>query len=225
MAAAMSAKFRVLIVEDYPVARDGIKSFLKDGRIDIVGEVNNGREAVRFVTEHDIDLVILDLSMPQSSGTEALPRIRRHSPKTKILIYTVHKDLNHLHLCLLGGAVGYIYKGDQYTDFQRAVLEVLEGQHFLSPTMTGVLVDAYRAAVHPREPTQPDVKSTLLSRQQLEVVKLMAEGYSYKEISQRLNIAEKTVANIVSSAKKKLGARSKAELIAYAIKNGLVDEE
>jgi DNA-binding NarL/FixJ family response regulator len=207
---------RVLIADDHGIVRSGLRRLLEseDG-IEVVAEAGDGAEACEKAVATQPDLAILDVKMPELSGLEATRTIRERAPDVSILILSMHDEERYLFEALKAGASGYVLKRAADTDLIDAVRAVERGEPFLTPEAQQALIrdvlggrDAHKEELTPREE---------------EVVKLVAEAHTNKEIAEMLGMAEKTAENHRSNAMRKLGMRDRVELVRYAIRRGLVD--
>ncbi len=171
----MNAKKRILIVEDHTLLRAGIKSLLsQDPDLEIVGEADNGRDAVRAIESLAPDLVLTDLSMPGMNGIEAITDIKRRYPKTLVLVLTVHKADEYIHESLRAGADGYILKDASHDELRIAIRSVLNGKTYLSPDISKKVITGYLGT--DKHATHSSAWGTLTHRER-EVLKLVAEGH------------------------------------------------
>ncbi|MGH8613186.1 MAG: response regulator [Gammaproteobacteria bacterium] len=215
----VSEKSRLLIADDHQILCDGLRALLlSDPQLEVVGQVGNGHEALRSVATLNVDIVIMDLSMPRTNGVEAIAKIKRRFPETKIIVLTFHKAEEYVRAALDAGATGYVLKDDGHDQLLVALRSILSGKTYLSPGICQEVVTGYLRG--PRDEVGPQ-SWEILSRREREVVKLIAEGYRNKEIAQHLSLSPKTVEKHRASAMKKLGLHNTAGITAYAIQNGL----
>jgi len=213
----MNAKTRLLICDDHPVVREGVKVTLShEPTIEIVGEAGNGREAVAETKRVRPDIVLMDMSMPELNGLEATMQIKEFNSGIKVLIMTMYDDEEVVMRCLAAGASGYILKDTPLSQLIYAIRMVRKGHEYLDPGVTRN-VNEY---VQQNRPHQTSYDR--LSLREREVLKLVAEGLSIKEIAIRLNIAVKTVDVHKYNLMTKLDIHSTAGLIRYAIQNKVV---
>lgn len=216
----METKHRIVIADDHAILREGITALLAgEGDLEVVEQVDNGKDAVRAVATHRPELVVMDLSMPKTNGTEAIRHIKKRYPDTKIIALTVHKADEYINATLSAGAEGYLLKDDSLSELLTAIRRVLSGKRYLSPSVADKVVNGYlgQQAV----PNATTSWETLTHRER-EVIKLVAEGYKNREVAEYLSISPKTVEKHRANLMKKLGLRSAADLTAYAIEKGLV---
>ncbi len=209
----------ILLADDHGILRAGLRSLLSDeSDLEVICEVDNGKDALLRTVELKPDLVLTDLSMPGTNGTEAIRNIKQRIPETKILVITVHKTEEYIHTAFKAGADGYILKDDSHSELINAIRNILTGNTYLSPGITGNVIKGYISAEK-----QDDLKPTwdILTHREREVIKLVAEGYRNKDIAEYLSISLKTVEKHRSNLMKKLDLHTTSSLTSYAISNGL----
>ncbi len=217
----MKEKVRIILAEDHTILREGLRALLTaDPDFEIIGEVADGREAVRFVEKQIPDLILMDLSMPRMTGMDAIREIKKRYPATKIVALTVHKTEEYLRTTLQAGADGYVLKDATHDELMMAIQSVLKGKTYLSPGVSGKVIEGY---LEGKENQMPKSMLGLLSQREREVLKLIAEGYKNKEIATDLCISLKTVEKHRANLMKKLDLHNAAALTAYAIEQGLVE--
>ena len=211
---------RVLIAEDHTIMREGLKMLLSsDPAYEVVGEAQNGIEAVCAVKSQKPDLVLMDLSMPVMDGVSATRRIKQLSPRTKILVLTVHCTKEHILSALKSGADGYILKDATYKELMLAVENVFSGKSYLSPA---VEEKAPRGYVEGRKSIESYTTWDTLTRREREILKMIAEGNKSKEIACRLGISNKTVEKHRTNLMNKLNLHNISSLTALALEMGLL---
>jgi len=221
-------KIRILIADDHPVLRHpvlrrGLRALIEEEPdMEVVGEAGNGLEAVQLAERLRPDVVIMDISMPELDGLEATRRIRERSPSTYILILTVHAHERYLFPVLKAGASGYVRKTAADEELIEAIRVVARGDVFLYPSATRMLLDDYLAQV--RAGREQDSYESLSERER-EILRLLAEGHTNAEIAQKLNLSVKTVETYRTRIMEKLHLRTRAELVRYALRKGLISEE
>lgn len=218
----MKTPFRILLADDHTILRAGIRALLDmEPTFQVVGEVDNGKDAVYYAGQLKPDLIIIDLSMPKTNGTEAIQRIKSRYPETKILVLTVHKTEEYIHAALKAGASGYILKDDTSSELINAINNILQGKIHLSSSICGNVVLGYLA-----QPDNQKISSStdLLTTREREVMKLIAEGQRNKDVAEYLSISLKTVEKHRSNMMKKLDLHSTSNITSFAIKNGLVTD-
>jgi DNA-binding NarL/FixJ family response regulator len=217
--AMMETKQRILIVDDHTLLRAGLRALLaQDPALEIIGESGNGRDAIRAVGQLSPHLVLMDLTMPGMNGIEAITEIKRRYPEVRVLVMTLHKTEEFIHASLQAGADGYILKDATHDEFQVAIRSVLQGKTYLSMDVSGKVVSGYLGG---GKSTGTGVFSTLTHRER-EILKLVAEGKSNKEMAEFLCLSVKTVEKHRSNLMTKLDVHNAAGLTAYAIERGLV---
>lgn len=216
----MADAIRILLVDDHVMFRAGIKALIEaDERFQVVGEASSGDEGVDKVRELKPEVVIMDLSMPGSNGLEATRRIAALELNTNVLVLTVHAEEEYLVPVVEAGASGYLTKTSADTDLLEAIRVVARGQVFLPPKAATLLLRRYKDA----EGEESAGLNTLSSREQ-EVLALTAEGFSSREIGQKLFISPKTVDTYRSRIMDKLGLSHRSELVRFALRVGLLKE-
>lgn len=214
-------KIRVVLADDHTVVRQGFRSLLEqDKSIDVVGEAENGRDAVLMVKKYLPDVVVLDISMPILNGVQATRQIRKFNPKIKILILSMYKDEEYVREVFHAGAAGYIIKQTTGPDLIRAIKEVSRGNAYLSPSIAKHLVSDYREIVKRGESAR---KQTGLTPREIEVLQLIAEGNSNKKIAEQLFISIKTVETHRQKIMDVLKIHDVAGLTRYAIAKRIIE--
>lgn len=216
----MKDKRRILIVEDHTLLRAGLSALLsQDPDIEIAGELDNGRDAVRSIAALSPHLVLMDLTMPGCNGFEAIVEIKKRHPDVKILVLTLHRTDEYIHESLRAGADGYILKDATHDELRVAIRSVLNGKTYLSPDISGKVITGYLGAGKGSNLTS--VWETVTHRER-QVLKLVAEGNSNKYIAEYLYLSVKTVEKHRSNLMKKLDLHNASMLTAFAIEKGLV---
>lgn len=213
-------KLRILIADDHELVRNGIQALLRaDKNFDVVAQVGNGKEAVERAELLQPDLAIVDITMPVLDGLEATSRIRNASPNTRILVLTMHESDQMVRRVLGAGATGYVLKSDLAHQLVRAVRSVAQGKVFLTPAVSQIVLDSFLQAK--REP-QPFAREEYApSARETEVIRLLAQGSSNKQIALLLGIAVRTVETHRAKIMLKLGLHSIVELVHYADNHGM----
>ncbi|HEY2650533.1 MAG TPA: response regulator transcription factor [Solirubrobacteraceae bacterium] len=211
---------RVLLADDHAVVRSGLRSVLDaEPDIEVVAEAEDGYEAVEKALASDVDLAILDLSMPRMTGLQVTVELQKRRPEMRVLILSVHRSEQYFFEALKAGASGYVLKTAANRDLVEACRASMRGEPFLYPEAVTALVKDYlerarRGEAVPEDPLTP---------RELQVVKLIAEGYTSDEIAGELVISRKTVDHHRARVLDKLGMRNGAELTRYAVRRGLVE--
>lgn len=212
-------KLKVLLVDDHALVREGIRSSLERyAKIKAVGEAANGKEALRKCKELRPDVVLMDLNMPEMSGLEATPLIRRGFPDTKIIVLTVHDSREYIFKILRAGAHGYMLKDTSPQELVRAIEAVVQGGAFFSPSVSKVLAEDFVKAA---DPADHAAENNLSGREQ-EVLRAIAQGKTTKEVAADLKLSARTIETYRVRLKRKLDARNVAELLNHARKQGLL---
>ena len=216
----MREKKRVVIAEDHAIIRNGLRALLHaTPGFEVVAEAQDGREAIRLAGELAPDLVLTDLSMPGMSGLDVIREIRKRYPDIKIIALTVHKTEEYILASLEAGANGYVVKDANQEELLAAVSSVLAGNTYLSPQVTDKVVSAFLAG---RSHAQPCTPWAMLTERERQVLKLVAEGHTNKEIAGYLFISVKTVEKHRASLMRKLNLHNAPALTAFAMEKGLI---
>lgn len=214
------AAIRVVVVDDQALVRHGIRNLLELVGIDVVGEADDGRRALEIIAEARPDVVLLDLRMPAYDGLWALARLREEGTDVPVLVLTTFDDDELVLDALRSGARGYLLKDVTLEQLDAAVRTLADGGTLVSPSITDRLLRAIRSGPSPVGPDAPAVQP--LTERELEVLRLMAEGYSNREIAGALFLAEGTVKNHVSTILLKLSARDRTNAVLRALHEGLL---
>jgi two-component system response regulator NreC len=212
---------RIVLAEDHTILREGLRALLSaNPNFEIIGEAQNGREAVRCVEKLEPDLLLMDLSMPRMSGMDAIREIKRRYPEVKIIALTVHKTEEYLLTTLKAGADGYVLKDATHEELVMAIKNVMGGKSYLSPGVSEKIITGY---LEGRKSNRTASPWETLSQREREVLKLIAEGFKNKEIAEDLCISLKTVEKHRANLMKKLDLHNAATLTVYAVQKGLVN--
>jgi DNA-binding NarL/FixJ family response regulator len=208
-------KIRVLLADDHTILRKGVRMLLEsEADIEVVGEARNGREAIERARTLKPDIVIMDVSMPELNGIESTRRICDESPHPSVIALSMHKDSVYVREILRAGARGYLLKDSEDDDLIRAIRAVYRGEAFLSPAVSDAVLTDYRKHV-----TNP---VDLLTSREREVLAMIAEGKTNKEIAVALNLSVYTVESHRGSVMEKLNLHSTGDIVRFALRNGLV---
>jgi DNA-binding NarL/FixJ family response regulator len=213
-------KTRILLADDHTVVRGGLKLVLNaEPDLEVVAEASDGREAVERAVENEVDLAVLDVTMPRMTGLQAAAELSWRRPETKVLMLSMHDNEQYFFEALKAGASGYVLKTAANRDLIEACRATMRGEPFLYPAavkavMRDFLEAAKRGEEIPKDPLTP---------RELDVVKLIAEGHTSEEIAEILYISKKTVDRHRANMLEKLGMRNRVELTRYAIRRGLVE--
>jgi DNA-binding NarL/FixJ family response regulator len=210
---------RILLADDHGLVRRGLRLILDaQPDLEVVAEAGDGAEAVKLALGTDIDLAILDISMPRMTGLQATRELQRRRPDLRVLILSMHESEQYLYEALRAGASGYVVKKVADRDLVEACRATMRGEPFLYPgAVTALINDYLRSARDGETPRDP------LTPRESEVIKLVAEGYTNRQIADALVISDKTVDRHRTNILEKLGMRDRVELTRYAIRNGLVE--
>ncbi|MGH8496345.1 MAG: response regulator [Gammaproteobacteria bacterium] len=209
---------RILVADDHTIVRQGLVKLLAEHENwEVVAEAGDGLEAVEKALETRPDIALVDLSMPRLSGVEAVRRIHDEVPETRILVVTVHEEVEYIVPIVRAGASGYLVKDSAIAELERAITALASGQMYFGPQASKVLADQYR---HP-ERIQDDPYGSLTPRER-EVFHLVIEGNTTKEVAHQLGTSVKTAENHRARVMDKLGLHNTAELVRYAAKRGLL---
>ena len=207
---------KILLADDHSLVREGFRMILEaHSDIQIVGQAGNGREAVDLAAKLHPDVVVMDVAMPELNGIEATRRILEISPRTRVLALSMHKDAVYVREVLRAGARGYLLKDSGDADLVAAVRAVAKGEGYLSPSVSESVLSDYR-----RHVTDP---LDLLSSREREVLQMIAEGKTNKEIATSLNLSVYTVEAHRGRVMEKLNLHSTSELVRFALRSGLID--
>jgi DNA-binding NarL/FixJ family response regulator len=212
---------RILIADDHDIVRRGVRDLLAE-RADweICAEASNGTEAVELTGQLKPDVAILDLSLPDINGILATRQIRKLSPDTEVLVFTMHENEHLIHEVLAAGARGYLVKSSAVGELTRAIDQLLQHKPYLSPTIAEAVLDGH-LQLEPKKRASPSLYNQLSDRE-IQIVQLLSQGLTSKRIGTSLGISVKTVETHRANIMRKLSVGSIAELVRYAIRNNLV---
>jgi two-component system nitrate/nitrite response regulator NarL len=216
------APIRIVVVDDHTLFRRGLTALLsRDAQFQVVGDAADAGEALRRVTQLQPDLVLLDNHLPGVNGVDVLPALREAAPDARVLMLTVSEDEQDLAAALRGGACGYLLKTIEGDALAAAIRRAMRGENVIADEMTGKLVAAFQAAGTASAAPAAAAPAQLLSPRELEILRLIAQGASNKEIGRDLGIAETTVKIHVQHLLRKLGLSSRVQAAVYASEHGL----
>ncbi len=209
-------KIRIVLADDHQIVREGLHALIATERdLVVVAEAEDGRTAVQLVADHEPDVVIMDIGMPELNGVDATRQILAHHPGIKVIALSMHSDSRFVTGMLKAGAAGYLLKNCACDELVNAINTVMQHRIYLSPSITGVVIEDYirRSAA---------IEEPVLTQREREVLQLLAEGKATREIAEKLHVSAKTVATHRQNIMDKLDLHSVAQLTQYAISQGLV---
>lgn len=215
------ANINILLADDHDIVRDGIKSLLEDEiGFQIAAESSNGKEALEVCREQDIDLIIMDINMPEMTGIEATEKIKEEFPDIKILALTMMDEDQHIRDMIKAGASGYILKSSDRAELVDAIKTILDGRHYFSNDAThSVMMDLVKGTSKEQRAAVPDE----ITARELEILELIVKEHTNQEIAEKLYISPRTVDAHRRNLLQKTGAKNTAGLVTYAFKHNLVD--
>ena len=215
-------KIRVVLADDHPVVREGLKTLVNDNpHMEVVGEACDGASACEVVKELQPDVLVVDISMPRMNGVQTTQWVKRECPKTKVLALTLHDEKSYLQQLLEAGASGYVLKRSPADELLRAIRSVSMGGTHLDPAIAGRVVGVFSA----RNRTSKSDRGTKLSERENEVLRLIALGFTNKEMGAQLDLSVKTVETYKARILAKLHLSSRADIVRYAIEQGWMDHD
>ncbi len=219
---AMAEKSTVLIIDEHPLFREGVKSiFRDDAKYGIVGEATNAAEARRKAAELKPDIVLLELALPDGRGFDLIKEIKKTAPNSAIIVLTMHTKVNKIVEAFKAGAIAYLIKDSPLEFFMQAMNSASKGEYFMDPAISDKIVSELV-----KEPEKErNIVNGNLTRREREIIVLLAEGDRPKQIAEKLYISRKTVENHRYNVMRKLGLHSTHDLVKYAVKSGLIDIE
>lgn len=208
---------KIVIADDHLMVREGLKQILEiDGDIEVVGQADDGIQCIELLEKLNPDVTLLDINMPRMNGIQTLEKLREMNRKDRILVLTIHNEVEYLLRAIEFGVNGYVLKDSNAAVLKKAIFIVNQGEIYIEPALTPAL----REKMEVKSKMQED---EILTKREIEVLKLLAEGLFNKEIASKLDISEKTVKNHVSNIFKKIGVSDRTQAAVYAIKNNFVD--
>ena len=219
----MNQKKSILIIDDHPLFREGLKAIIdRDSKFEVVGEAGMGREGLRMAKRLKPDLVLADISLPDQTGIQLTREIRSLLPETRVMIVSMHSKINYIAEAFQAGATGYVVKESASERLMNGLERVSKGQYFLDSSLSREVVEKLMESPGREAEITDGAYGTLTPREQ-EVMRLLAEGSSAKEAAKKLFISPKTVENHRNNIMRKLDLHSTVELVRYAAKLGLID--
>lgn len=209
-------KIKIIIADDHRMVREGIKQLLElDGEIEVIGEADNGVQCMKLIKKLKPDVTLLDINMPEKNGLEVLEEIKKVNYQEKIVLLTIHNEIEYLMRAKEIGIDGYVLKDSDSTILKKAISTVYNGGTYIEPQLFDKLKEKLSKSY------SEEIKSSLTKRE-MDVLKLIAEGLYNKEIAYKLHISEKTVKNHISSIFKKIGVSDRTQAAVYAIRKNIV---
>jgi DNA-binding NarL/FixJ family response regulator len=209
----------ILLADDHDVVRAGVRDIIKNEKnIQIVGEARNGKELLSLLKKKLCDLAIIDITMPEMDGLEAMKKIHEMYPDVRILVFSFLKDYDHFHECIRHGASGYLLKDDVGSEVIVAIRALLQGKKYFSPSVSKMLVDKNIRSID--DGNNPSIE--ILTKREKEILQLIAKGLANKNIAAKLHISIRTVEHHRSNLSDKLGLKNTAALVTYAISKGII---
>jgi DNA-binding NarL/FixJ family response regulator len=213
-------KIRILVADDHAIVRRGLVSLLSLNKsFEVIGEVTDGRMAVEQALEKRPDVVLMDIGMPVLNGLEATEQLNKLAPDVKVLVLSAYDNEEYIDRVAKSGAMGYVLKNSSVEQLSEAIVTVDNGQKYFSPPITTILVDRYNKLSPVAEQTE---RNSRLTQRERQVLQLLAEGKSHREIAEHLFIAVRTVDTHTNNIMQKLEIHDTAGLVTYAIKNGII---
>jgi len=212
----MTEDYKIILADDHPLFRSGVKNLiLQDSKIKIIGEASDGKELLDLLHRHTVDLVILDLSMPEMHGMQALEIIKKRHPKVRILVLTMHKEREFIKSALAKGVHGYILKSDEPDRILSAIQEIRRNQKAISQELISLVMNEFSLI------KESQLAVDILTRREKEILTLVVNGQTSKSIALGLGISKKTVDNHRANIMEKLQFKNMAELIKFCIAHGI----
>lgn len=207
-----------MIADDHSMIREGLKQLLElEGNFEVIAEANDGEECLQIVNSLNPDVLLLDINMPKKNGLEVLRELKSRKSKMKVLVLTVHNEVEYLIKAMDIGINGYLLKDSESAKLKKAILTVIRGETYIQPDLIPMLNSKMKSMKNDRD------KLDSLTRRELDVLKNLSVGMYNKEIATKLDISERTVKNHVSNIFKKIGVSDRTQAAVFAIRNNLVD--
>ena len=219
----MAERLRVFIADDHAVLRAGLRMLIEaQPDMHVVGEAEDGEEAVRRMLSLHPDVALIDVNMPKLDGLETIRQLKAAAPRVRALVLSMYDDEGYLRRALEHGASGYVLKKAADTEVMAAIRAVARGEVYVYPSLTHLLVNRYLG--RPREP-QPSPSSEELSEREMEVLKLLAAGYTSQQVGNQMALSAKTVETYKARVMEKLNLQSRVDLVRYALRHGLLGSD
>jgi DNA-binding NarL/FixJ family response regulator len=216
-------KKTILIIDDHPLFREGLKAIIgRNHRFEVVGQAGNGREGLQKARDLKPDLALVDMSLPDQSGIQLTQELKNASPKTRIMIITMHSKVDYIVKAFQAGATGYVIKESTSERLLQGIDTVLKGEYFMDSSVSHRVVEKLMEFPE-KEVKITDASYDTLTRREQEIMVLLAQGLSNKQIAEKLFISPKTVENHRSNILRKLNIHSTIELVRYAARLGIID--
>lgn len=215
----MNRPINIMIADDHSMVREGLKQLLElDGDIIVTAEASNGKMCIELLDETQTDVLLLDINMPILNGLQVLQHLKDNKKKVKVLILTIHNEVEYLMRAVEIGVDGYVLKDSDSSVLKKAIFSIYKGEVFIQPELAPLLKIKMDEKI-----SKADSEEESLTKREIEVLKLISEGLFNKEIAYMLNISEKTVKNHVSNIFKKIDVSDRTQAAVYAIKNNIVE--
>ncbi|MCH7612531.1 MAG: response regulator transcription factor [Candidatus Marinimicrobia bacterium] len=220
------SEITVLVVEDHTIVRQGIVSLInKEDDITIVGEADDGRQAIKLCREKKPNIIVMDLAMPHLNGIETTQIVKKECPKTNIIILSMYSEEEYIFKAIDAGASGYLTKKNAAEDLIKAIRAVRDGKTFFSPEVSKTVMNSYHLMMKKYGTLDEVSEKKKLTSRELEVLQLIAEGYTSKKISEKLHISTNTVQRHREKIMRKTGIHNVAGLTRYALEKGIIELE
>lgn len=217
-------KIKIVLADDHEIFRDGIKSVLSDhAEIQIVDEVSNGIELIETLSNNDVDIAIVDITMPELSGIEATKQITKELKCAKVLILSMHNSEDFVINAIMAGAKGYLPKDACGTDLIKAIYTIYKGKEYYHGDISNTIIQGLLNKTKEKEAKKEErINKACFTKREIEIITLIAEGKTNKEIAEQLNISIRTVDSHKNHIMQKLKVKSSVEIVKFAIKNDLI---
>lgn len=214
----MLRKVKVMIADDHSMIREGLKQLLElEGNFEVIAEANDGEECLQIINSLNPDVLLLDINMPKKDGLEVLQELKKKCPKMKVLVLTVHNEVEYLMKAMDIGINGYLLKDSESAKLKKAIMTVIRGETYIQPDLIPMMNSKMKIMKNDHD------KLESLTKRELDVLKNLSVGMYNKEIATKLDISERTVKNHVSNIFKKIGVSDRTQAAVFAIRNNLVD--